>query len=468
MATWQKWEGRVVNGRFPLLRYLGGTEQSAVYLTEIDGSKVAIKLIPADTAQAQIQLLRWELASELSHPHLLPILHTGRWRADDLRDMHFAVMEYADENLAEILPNRLLTPAEASEMLIPILDALNYLHGRGMVHGSIRPANIMGVSDELKLSSDGIRRMGESEESSGSGNPYDAPENAKGAIAPSSDIWSLGMTLVEALTNRLPAWNRTNETDPELPENITQPFADIAKLCLCWDPGRRWSITEIRTRLDQAAPVPRKEDVVSQQISAVVEAQGSPATAAQSSVPLPEARETTVEWLGKKARQGGGRVAAAVIIVLVLIAAGVRLFRHSSQTPQPASTTATQPNATSAMPPTQPASLPTSRTNASVGQGAVTHEVLPDVPRKAMDTISGAVSVRVKVAVDTSGAVSHAALVSSGGSGYFATLALQASRKWTFTPPTIDGKALPSEWSLRFEFKRNGTKAVPQQTLPSL
>jgi hypothetical protein len=66
METWQQWEGRVVSGRFPLLRYLGGSEQSAVYLTEIDGSKVAIKLIPADAAQAQIQLSRWELASKLS------------------------------------------------------------------------------------------------------------------------------------------------------------------------------------------------------------------------------------------------------------------------------------------------------------------------------------------------------------------------------------------------------------------
>jgi hypothetical protein len=118
METWQQWEGRVINGRFPLRQYLGGSEQSAVYLTEIDGSKAAIKLIPADAAQAQIRLSRWELASKLSHPHLLRILHTGCWRADDERDMLFAVMELADENLAEILPSRRLTPAEASEMLV--------------------------------------------------------------------------------------------------------------------------------------------------------------------------------------------------------------------------------------------------------------------------------------------------------------------------------------------------------------
>ena len=467
METWQQWEGRVINGRFPLLRYLGGSEQSAVYLTEIDGSKAAIKLIPAETVQAQIQLSRWELASKLSHPHLLRILHIGRWRADDERDLYFAVMEYADENLGEILPSRLLTPAEVSEMLIPTLDALNYLHEHGLVHGNIKPANIMAVSDELKLSSDGIRPTGESEESSGNGKAYDAPENTSGAISPSSDIWSLGVTLVEVLTNRLPTWNRTAANDPELPENIPQPFDDIAKHCLRCNPVCRWSTAEIRKRLD-GAPVAREDVVVSQEISAVAEAQEFPAPAAQSRVPPPDAREAIVERPGTTGKRRGVRVAGAVIVVLLVIAAGARLFRHSPQTQQPAPTTSAQPSAASPMPPTQPAGSPTSRTNPSVGHGAVAHEVLPDVPRKARDTITGTVNVKVKVAVDPSGAVSHAALVSSGGSGYFANQALQAAHQWTFTPPTVDGKAMPSEWSLRFEFKRNGIKAIPQRTSPSL
>ena len=465
METWQQWEGRVVNERFPLRRYLGGWEQSVVYLTEIDSSKAAIKLIPADTAQAQIRISRWELSSKLSHPHLLRILDTGCWRADDERDMYFAVMEYGDENLAEILPSRLLTPAEASEMLIPTLDALDYLHGRGMVNGSIKPANIMAVSDELKLSSDGIRPIGELEESFGKGNAYDAPENAICATAPSSDIWSLGMTLVETLTNRLPAWDRTAENDPKLPENIPPPFDEIARHCLRWDPARRWSTTEIRKCLDGTL-VADKDDAVDQQLSAVAVAQELSAPVAPSRVPLPEARETIVEPAGTKGQRRGGRVAAAVIIALVLIVAGVRLFQHRPQIQQPALATLPQPSATSPSPPTQPASAPTSRTNPNVGHGAVAHEVLPDVPRKARDTISGTVTVKVKVDVDTSGAVSHATLVSSGGSGYFANQALQAAHQWTFTPPTVDGRAVPSEWSLRFEFKRKGIKAIPQRTSP--
>jgi eukaryotic-like serine/threonine-protein kinase len=468
MLTWQHWKGRVINGKFPLRQYLGGSEHSAVYLTEIAGSKAAIKLIPSDATHAKVQLSRWELAGKLSHPHLVRILDTGRWRADDEGEMLFAVMEHVDENLAEVLRSRRLTTAEASEMLLPTLDALDYLLGQGMVHGNIKPANIMAVGDELKLSSDGICPMGESKEFTESGNAYDAPENARGAISPSSDIWSLGMTLVEALTNRLPTWDRTKKNDPELPENIPQPFDDIAKHCLSWDPGRRWSTTEIRKCLDGAL-VAAMGDVAKQEISAGAEVHEFPAPAAQSSVPSPQARRTIVEWPGTTGERRGGRVVAAVIIALIIVAAGVRLFRHSSQAPQPASTSSAQQGAASPMQPTTSAGLRAPKMNAGdVDRGVVTHEVLPDVPRKARDTISGTVTVKVKVAVNTSGAVSHAALVTAGPSGYFANQALQAARQWTFTPPIVDGKAVPSEWSLRFEFKGNGTKAVPQRTSPTL
>ena len=269
------------------------------------------------------------------------------------------------------------------------------------------------------------------------------------------------MTLVEALTNRLPTWDRTTEHDPELPENIPQPFDDIAKHCLRWDPGRRWSTTEIRKCLD-GAPEAARGGVVAQEMSEVDKARELPSPAAQRSVPSPEARETIVERAGTKRRRPSGRVATAVVIALVLIAAGVRLFRHSPQTSQPPSTTSPQPSVASPMPPTQPSALPTSRTNSGVGHGAVAHEVLPDVARKARDTISGTVNVKVKVAVDTSGAVSHAALVSSGGSGYFANQALLAARKWTFTPPTVDGKADAErvELEIRIQEKRHQSSAT--------
>ena len=251
-----------------------------MYLTEINGSKAAIKFIPSDAADAEDRASRWESVGKLSHPHLLQILDTGRWHAEDEPEMRFAVMEYADENLAEVLPKRRLTPAEAIAMLLPTLDVLDYLHGHGMVHGNIKPANIMAAGDQLKLSSDGIRHAGNSEEATEIRTIYAAPERAKGAISPSGDIWSLGIVLVESLTNRLPARKGMDGTDPKLPENIPQPFDDIARHCLSSDPGRRWSTAEIRECLGRT-PTEAIEEVAKQDISALRDEQEAHSPAAE-------------------------------------------------------------------------------------------------------------------------------------------------------------------------------------------
>lgn len=468
MAKWQQWEGRVINGKFPLRQHLGGSERSAVYLTEIDGLKAAIKLIPPDAERAQVRVSRWELARQLSHPHLIPILDVGRCQADD-QDMLFVVMEYADENLGEVLSSRPLTPAEVREMLLPTLDVLDYLHRHSMVAGNVKPANIMAVNDKLKLASDAIRPASTSGESAESGSAYAAPEIARGDISPGGDIWSLGMTLVEALTNRLPRWNRTDESDPELPDNVLAPFDDIARHCLIRDPVRRWSTTEIRERLGRP-PAASNVGVQKPSMLAAPEVQEVPASVAQRSVPSTPARETPIEPREATRSRPGALAATAVIIIVVVIAAGVGILHHHSQSAQPASTPAASAQQSAASPaqPTENRSVRAPKTNAGkVSHGAVAHEVLPDIPQPARNTIAGTVTVKVRVAVETLGRVSQATLVSRGPSEYFANLALQAARKWTFTAPSVNGKAVPSEWSLRFEFKRNGTQVLPQRTSPS-
>ncbi len=179
VANWQHWEGRIVNGRFPLRQYLGGSEHSAVFLTEVEGGRAALKLMPADARYAQAQVACWKLAARLSHPNLVRVIQTGVWQADTGQDMVFAVMEYCDETLAAVLQQRPLTPNETREMLVPALDALEYLHTQGLVHGQINPANILAVDDQLKLSSDGICRSGETDTPHAAG-PYDAPERRNG------------------------------------------------------------------------------------------------------------------------------------------------------------------------------------------------------------------------------------------------------------------------------------------------
>jgi TonB family protein len=271
--SWKQWEGQIVSARYLLQRYLGGSEHSAVFLTTrgTPPQKVAIKFTQVDEPDAQLQLSRWQHAAKLSHPHLLRTFDSGRCRLGDF-DLLYVVMEYAEENLSQFLPQRPLTPAEARDVLTPALQALAFLHGEGIVHGHIRPSNILAIEDQLKLSSDGISFLAEhagqlnppASEPQQSvpaaslrhPSPYDAPEIAKGIVTPAGDIWSLGITLIEALTQHPPAVTGSAAQEPVVPDALPALFLDIVRHCLQRDPQRRWAVLEIAARLNPGAVAP--------------------------------------------------------------------------------------------------------------------------------------------------------------------------------------------------------------------
>jgi len=271
--AWKQWEGQIVDAKFPLRRFLGGSDHSAVFLTERGDppQKSAIKFIQVDEPDAELQLFRWKHAAKLSHPHLLRIFESGRCRLGDF-DLLYVLMEYAEENLAQFLPQRPLTPAEARDVLAPMLQALGFLHGESLAHGRVKPSNILAIEDQLKLSSDAIFSFAEaphqSQLASAVTQPaavapslrqptaYDPPEAAKGVITAAGDIWSLGITLVEALTQRLPVADPSPRQDPVVPETLPAVFLDIARNCLHRDPQKRWTVVEIAARLNPRSVAP--------------------------------------------------------------------------------------------------------------------------------------------------------------------------------------------------------------------
>jgi TonB family protein len=246
-------QGEVVEEKYPLVRYLGGSDHSAVFLTQYGGvhpKDAAIKLVAAPPGNAEARLSGWRVAANLSHPHLVRILDLGRCQVGNAA-MLYVVTELANENLAEIVPERPLTPEEAREMLAALLDALVFLHGRGFVHGHIKPSNIMAVGEELKLSSDGICRLGEAIGNGGLG-AYDPPEGNRGGASTAGDIWSLGITLVEVLTQEAPEWNAPDRRDPVPPETMPPPFPEIVRHCLRREPKNRWPAATIQTHVPKA------------------------------------------------------------------------------------------------------------------------------------------------------------------------------------------------------------------------
>ena len=506
---WKRWEGQVVDGKFPLVRHLGGSDYSAVFLTEFDQrerpQRAAIKLIPATGGEHdELQLSRWRAAGELCHPHLISIFDQGRGEIDGVA-MLYVVMECAEENLAQVLPSRALTPDEAREMLDSVLDVLAYLHGKGFVHAHIKPVNIMADdADQLKVSSDGLCQSGEALERAGRRDEYDPPEHAPDAFAPvettstAGDIWSLGMTIVETMTQTLVAASSTEQREPLVPLTLPEPFLDIARHSLLRNPQDRWTVSQITARLQGRIPAP--------QVRAVLRA--------------PQAAGSRPSIGPRKSRSYGIPLTVGIVLALVVIVAGPRLLRRHSEAPSTPAALPAQPPVSSgprAELKTEPKKeilpmQPEHRSEASkpevisktgvvkeqllegrtptpalahpgalreetsdtaeilppvgVVHGDVEQKVLPDILAGARNSIRGTVKVAVKVDVDRSGKVENAELESRGPSKYFAREALQAAQLWKFKPPMVSGRGVLSTWTLRFEFTRGGTIVVPEQEIP--
>ncbi len=188
------------------------------------------------------------------HRHLMPLFQMGRCHLAN-KELLYVVMQYAEEDLSQILPQRPLTPAETQDMLSPVLDVLAYLHAKGLVHGHLKSSNFMAADDQLKVSSDNLLKVGESVDGVTKPSAYDAPETASSGIFPVADIWSLGMILVECLTQHLPVWERAEEGDRVIPETLPEPFLEIVRNCLRRDPQHRWTLADINARLQPRSSV---------------------------------------------------------------------------------------------------------------------------------------------------------------------------------------------------------------------
>lgn len=453
--AWKQYEGQVVDGKFHLRQFLGSSDHSTAFLTELDPQgtqKAAIKFVAVDTESSQAQIERWQLAAKLAHPHLIQIFQIGKCHLGG-RDLLFVVTEFAEENLAQILPHRALTAEEAGDMLPPVLDALAYLHSQGLVHGHLKPANIMAVRDQLKISSDGLYGVGTPAKMP-EPSVYDAPEIATG-ISPASDVWSLGMTLVEVLTQRPLLWDGSMRGEPVIPETVPSPFRNIASHCLRQERQQRWTVAEITASLQSPQNGSRKP----------ADAEPSRYAAnSHSSKPLTRSRFI-------------GPIVAVAVLLLAIVGGRKLLNRQSEETPAQAVQPSAAPSSNESedkpkavVPETaKPAPSPVPHHAdkpaqlAASGSGSVVQQVLPEVSRSARNTIEGRIKVRVKVEVDSSGNVTAAKFESAGPSQYFANKTLEAARQWKFAPGQVDGQAVASEWVLKFAIGRASTTVQSAQ-----
>ncbi|MFP4107226.1 MAG: protein kinase domain-containing protein, partial [Phycisphaerae bacterium] len=213
-------EGRVLAGRYQVVRLLGSGGMGEVWLAEdreLDDMPVAIKVLPPLLARnpRSVAALKREaaLSLKLTHPN---ICRLHGFQSDG--ELKFLVMEYIDGRTLEELLDQQDTRTLRLEQLLPIAqqiaEALDYAHSLSppVLHRDIKPGNIMVTSGgTAKLLDFGIARELKDSMTRVTGQQttgtllYMAPEQFAGKDpTPASDVYALAATLYECLRSRPP------------------------------------------------------------------------------------------------------------------------------------------------------------------------------------------------------------------------------------------------------------------------
>ncbi len=202
---------------YELLRVLGQGGMATVYLARESkhGRQVAVKVLDRndldDTESARF-LLEIHLTARLSHPHIVPLLDSGR-----AEGRPFYVMPFVDGGTLRVRTEAgPLDAVEAIKLAGEVADALAYAHAQGVLHRDVKPENIIlsgrsavvtdfGLAQALQAVDDVEGRPADA--IVGLGTPaYMSPEQAAGGdeIDERSDVYSLGAVLYEMLTGEPP------------------------------------------------------------------------------------------------------------------------------------------------------------------------------------------------------------------------------------------------------------------------
>ncbi|SDO55537.1 Protein kinase domain-containing protein [Microbacterium sp. ru370.1] len=274
--------GDLFDGRYRLGRLLGRGGRARVY-EAVDtalGRTLAIKVIDGDGADpSDVARVRSEirLLASLSHPSLVT-LYDARL---DATPAYLAMELIAGPTLTDLIARGRLTGPETARVGREVAEAFAVIHGRRIVHRDVKPSNILmrpaahaGDSPRATLADFGIAslvgatRVTRADTVIGTA-AYLSPEQARGMPAAlASDVYALGLVLLEALTGSRPFGSRTPHealaarlvSSPEIPAHIPSAWRDVLERMTAIDPAERPDaggvIVALRTLSDLPVPAP--------------------------------------------------------------------------------------------------------------------------------------------------------------------------------------------------------------------
>ncbi|MGH2924646.1 MAG: Stk1 family PASTA domain-containing Ser/Thr kinase [Solirubrobacterales bacterium] len=269
----------VIAGRYRLLGRVGSGGMADVWCAEdtMLGRRVALKFLHERFAQDEqfIERFRREASSAagLQHPNVVGVFDRGSFDG-----RHYIAMEYVEGASLKDLIERGLTVGEAVEIVRQVLAGAKYAHAHGIVHRDLKPQNVLvDAEGRARVTDFGIARAGASEiTQTGSvlgTAQYLSPEQAQGLpVTATSDIYSIGVLLYEALTGRAPfegdspvtvALKQVSERPrppSELNPSVSRALDAVVLRALAKDPANRFaSAEEFEQALDSAEVDPSGE-----------------------------------------------------------------------------------------------------------------------------------------------------------------------------------------------------------------
>lgn len=337
--------------RYQLERELGSGGMARVYLA-IDvphGRRVAIKVLHPELAGAVGQgrfLQEIRIASELAHPHILPLLDSGSVSAGNSVLPYYVMPFVVGESLrAKLLREKQLPIDEAISIAHDVAQALGYAHAHGVVHRDIKPENILLAGKEAVVADFGIARAidraAESEVITSAGlavgtPTYMSPEQGAGhgELDGRSDIYSLGCVLYETLggdppfsgssANAVAARHRVDRVPPlrTIRPSISVSLEEVVLRALEKVPADRF-----RTAGQFAEALARQNSAAS-----LLPFNGSGSTTPHANVTVPTGVSRSRPAVRAALRIGG--VVAVIGGALLAMALGVNWWLQARNTPR--------------------------------------------------------------------------------------------------------------------------------------